>query len=122
IRKNGSVGKAPMHTELRIVDPNDQDVPTGEVGELFTKGPNITAGYWNKPEATKKVIKDGWFYTGNQAKFDDEGFLYIVDRKKDLIITGGENVYPVEVEQALYRHPEIQEVAIIGYPDKQWGE
>lgn len=79
-------------------------------------------GYWNKPEATKEAIKDGWFYTGDLAKFDDEGFIYIVDRKKDMIITGGENVYPIEVEQVLYRHPNIREAAIIGYPDEKWGE
>ena len=122
IRKNGSVGKAPVHTDVRIVDPNDRDVPPGEVGELIVRGPNVMVGYWNKPEATKEAIKDGWFYTGDLAKFDDEGFIYIVDRKKDMIITGGENVYPIEVEQVLYRHPNIREAAIIGYPDEKWGE
>ncbi|WP_216829816.1 acyl-CoA synthetase [Alkalihalobacterium elongatum] len=122
IRKNGSVGKAPVHTDVRIVDPNDRDVPAGEVGELIVKGPNVMVGYWNKPEATKEAIKDGWFYTGDLAKFDAEGFIYIVDRKKDMIITGGENVYPIEVEQVLYRHPNIREAAIIGYPDEKWGE
>jgi fatty-acyl-CoA synthase len=122
IRKNGSVGKEPMHTTVRIVDPNNRDVPPGFVGELIVKGPNIMAGYWNKPEETKEAIKNGWFYTGDLAKFDDEGFIYIVDRKKDMIITGGENVYPIEIEQVLYRHENISEVAIIGYPDEKWGE
>ncbi len=122
VRKNGSVGKEPMHTSVRIVDPNDRDVPPGEVGELIVQGPNIMAGYWNKPEETKAAIRNGWFYTGDLAKFDDEGFIYIVDRKKDMIITGGENVYPIEVEQVLYRHPNIREAAIIGYPDEKWGE
>ncbi|PWA12808.1 o-succinylbenzoate--CoA ligase [Pueribacillus theae] len=122
IRKNGSVGKPPVHTYVKIVDPNDQEVPIGEVGELLVKGPNITVGYWNQPEKTKESIKDGWFYTGDLAKQDEEGFLYIIDRKKDMIITGGENVYPVEIEQVLYRHPNIKEVAIIGVPDERWGE
>ncbi|CRK85107.1 o-succinylbenzoate--CoA ligase [Neobacillus massiliamazoniensis] len=122
VRKNGSVGRELIHTSVRIVDPNDRDVPTGEVGEMIVNGPNVMAGYWNKPEATKESIKNGWFYTGDLAKFDVEGFIYIVDRKKDMIITGGENVYPIEIEQLLYRHPNIKEVAIIGYPDEKWGE
>jgi fatty-acyl-CoA synthase len=121
-RKNGSVGKPPMHTEVRVVDPNDRDVPVGETGELIIKGPNILKGYWNNPEATRKSIKDGWFYSGDLARFDDEGFLYIVDRKKDMLITGGENVYPVEVEQVLFKHPNIKEVAVVGVPDEKWGE
>ncbi|WP_342434130.1 o-succinylbenzoate--CoA ligase [Neobacillus sp. FSL H8-0543] len=122
IRKNGSVGKEPIHTNVRIVDPFDRDVPPGKVGELIVNGPNVMAGYWNKPEATKEAIKNGWFYTGDLAKFDEEGFIYIVDRKKDMIITGGENVYPIEIEQVLYRHPNISEAAVLGYPDDQWGE
>jgi fatty-acyl-CoA synthase len=122
IRKNGSVGKTPIHTSVRIVDPNDRDVPPGEVGELIVNGPNVMAGYWNKPKATKEAIKNGWFYTGDLAKFDDEGFIYIVDRKKDMIITGGENVYPIEIEQLLFRHPNIREAAVIGCPDEKWGE
>ena len=122
VRKNGSVGKAPVHVEIRVVDENDRDVKVGGVGELLVKGPNVMTGYWNKPEATKETIKDGWLYTGDLAKFDEEGFLYIVDRKKDMIISGGENIYPIEIEQHLYKHPNIREVAIIGYPDKKWGE
>ncbi|GAA0493458.1 long-chain fatty acid--CoA ligase [Salinibacillus aidingensis] len=122
LRKNGSVGKEPMHTRVRIVNDYNQDVETGEVGELIVKGPNVMAGYWNKPEETRRVLKNGWFYTGDLAKFDEEGFIYIVDRKKDMIITGGENVYPIEVEQALYRHPNILETAVVGYPDEEWGE
>lgn len=121
-RKNGSVGKPPMHTEVRVVDPNERDVPVGETGELIIKGPNIMAGYWNNPVATENAIKNGWFYSGDLARFDDEGFLYLVDRKKDMIITGGENVYPVEVEQVLFKHPNIKEVAVIGVPDAKWGE
>ncbi|WHY75475.1 o-succinylbenzoate--CoA ligase [Neobacillus sp. WH10] len=122
VRKNGSVGKAPIHTNVRIVDPNDRDVPHGEVGELIVNGPNVMVGYWNKPEETKEAIKNDWFYTGDLAKFDEEGFIYIVDRKKDMIITGGENVYPIEIEQFLFRHPKIKEAAVVGYPDEKWGE
>ncbi|TDL75293.1 o-succinylbenzoate--CoA ligase [Rhodococcus qingshengii] len=122
IRKNGSVGKEPIHTNVRIVDPTDRDLPPGQVGELIVNGPNVMAGYWNKPEDTKQAIKNGWFYTGDLAKFDSEGFIYIVDRKKDMIITGGENVYPIEIEQVLYRHPNIKEAAVLGYPDDKWGE
>lgn len=122
IRKNGSVGKEPIHTNVRIVDPADRDLPPGHVGELIVNGPNVMAGYWNKPEETKQAIKNGWFYTGDLAKFDTEGFIYIVDRKKDMIITGGENVYPIEIEQVLYRHSNIKEAAVLGYPDDKWGE
>ncbi|WP_156289678.1 acyl-CoA synthetase [Oceanobacillus salinisoli] len=122
IRKHGSVGKTAIHVDVRIVDENDQDVLIGEVGELLVKGPNVMKGYWNKPEETREALKDGWFYTGDLAKFDEEYFIYIVDRKKDMIITGGENVYPIEIEQHLYQHPNIREVAVIGYADKKWGE
>ncbi|MEK3937336.1 long-chain fatty acid--CoA ligase [Sporosarcina sp. FSL W7-1349] len=122
LRKNGSVGKPPIHTEIKIVDPNEKEVPIGEVGELIVKGPNIFVKYWNKPEETERAIKNGWFFTGDLAKQDEEGFLYIVDRMKDMIITGGENVYPIEVEQVLFRHPNIKEVAVLGYPDEKWGE
>ncbi len=121
-RKNGSVGKSPMHSDFRIVNENDKDVKVEEVGELIVQGPNVMAGYWNKPLETKKAMKDGWFYTGDLAKLDEEGFLYIVDRKTDMIITGGENVYPIEVEQVLFKHPNIKDVAVIGYPDEKWVE
>src|SRR5699024_4198299 len=122
VRKNGSVGKPPIHVDIRVVDEFTQDVATEEIGELLVRGPNVFREYWNNPEETEKAIKNGWFHTGDLAKFDDEGFLYIVDRKKDMIISGGENVYPVEIEQLLYRHPAVKDVAIIGYPDDQWGE
>lgn len=121
-RKNGSVGKAPIHSDLRVVNEEDNDVEVGEIGELIVRGPNVMVGYWNKPEETKKAMKDGWFYTEDLAKFDDEGFLYIVDRKTDMIITGGENVYPIEVEQVLFSHPNVRDVAVIGYPDEKWVE
>ncbi|WP_219620113.1 acyl-CoA synthetase [Bacillus sp. T33-2] len=122
IRKKGSVGRTPIHTEVRIVGPQDMEVPAGEVGELLVKGPNVFVGYWNNPEETRKAIKSTWFYTGDLAKKDEEGFLYIVDRKKDMIISGGENIYPIEVEQVLYRIPNVKEVAVVGVPDEKWGE
>jgi fatty-acyl-CoA synthase len=92
------------------------------VGELLIRGPNITPGYWNKPEATKDAFVDGWLKTGDAARFDDEGFIYIVDRWKDMYISGGENVYPAEVENVLYQLPSVAEAAIIGVPDDRWGE
>ncbi|MGM7680825.1 o-succinylbenzoate--CoA ligase [Cytobacillus sp. Hm23] len=121
-RKMGSVGKNPIHTEVKIVNDLGSSVEHGEVGELLVKGPNVFAGYWNKPLETKKAIKDSWFYTGDLARMDDEGFIYIVDRKKDMIISGGENIYPAEVEQVLYKHPDIKEVAVVGAVDETWGE
>ena len=122
IRKIGSVGKPPIHVGVKIVDPTDREVPIGQVGELAIKGPNVTVGYWNKPEATKEALRSGWFYTGDLAKIDDEGYIYIVDRKKDMIISGGENIYPIEVEQVLVRMQNVKEVAVIGIPNEKWGE
>ena len=121
-RKLGSAGKPLMHTEVKVVDDEGQELPWGEVGELYIKGPNITPGYWNNPEATKNSFEDGWLKTGDAARFDDEGFVYIVDRWKDMYISGGENVYPAEVENVLYQLPQIAEAAIIGAPDERWGE
>ncbi len=121
-RKNGSVGKPLQHVDVRIVDDKGKDVAAGAVGELLVRGPNVMAGYWNKPEATREALSGGWFHTGDLARMDEEGFLYIVDRKKDMVITGGENVYSAEVEQVLFRHPNIREAAVIGVPDEIWGE
>ncbi|MDI3326927.1 MAG: o-succinylbenzoate--CoA ligase [Alicyclobacillaceae bacterium] len=122
LRKRGSVGKPLMHVDVRIVDDAGRDVPVGEVGELLVRGPTVTIGYWNRPAETREALRGGWLHTGDLARMDDEGFLYIVDRKKDMIISGGENVYPAEVEQVLYRHPKIREVAVVGAPDEKWGE
>ena len=122
IRKVGSAGKALMHTAIRIVDDTGDDVPPGTIGELLTKGPNITPGYWNKPEATVQSFTDGWLHTGDAARQDDEGFVYIVDRWKDMYISGGENVYPAEVENVLFQLPQVADAAIIGVPDPRWGE
>jgi fatty-acyl-CoA synthase len=122
IRKAGSAGKALMHTAIRIVDDVGKDVPANGIGELLIKGPNITPGYWNKPEATACAFTDGWLHTGDAARIDDEGFLYIVDRWKDMYISGGENVYPAEVENVLFQLPQVADVAIIGVPNERWGE
>ena len=103
--QGGSAGKAMMHTEIRIVDDQGKDVPQGAIGELLIKGPNITPGYWNKPEATAAAFTDGWLHTGDAVRLDEEGFVYIVDRWKDMYISGGENVYPAEVENVLFQLP-----------------
>ena len=118
----GSVGRPFLHVEARIVDERDDDVPTGEVGELVLRGPNVFAGYWGLPEASAETSRGGWFHSGDLARSDADGFVTLVDRKKDMIISGGENVYPIEVEQVLYRHPDLADVAVIGAPDPRWGE
>jgi len=122
IRKVGSAGTVLMHTAIRIVDDEGKDVAQGEIGELLTKGPNITPGYWNKPEATAQAFTDGWLHTGDAARQDEEGFVYIVDRWKDMYISGGENVYPAEVENVLFQLPQVADAAIIGVPNERWGE
>jgi fatty-acyl-CoA synthase len=122
IRKVGSAGKALMHTAIRIVDDENRDVAAGGIGELLIKGPNITPGYWNNPEATARSFTDGWLHTGDAARQDDEGFVYIVDRWKDMYISGGENVYPAEVENVLFEVPGVADAAIIGVPNERWGE
>jgi fatty-acyl-CoA synthase len=121
-RKAGSSGKPVLHTEVRIVRPDGSDAGVGELGELWVKGPNITPGYWNRPDANKASFTDGWLHTGDAARIDDEGFYYIVDRWKDMYISGGENVYPAEVENVLHQLAAIAEAAVIGIPSEQWGE
>lgn len=122
LRKAGSVGRPVFHSEARIVDEYDQDVGIDTVGELALAGPHVCSGYWNRPEATAEVLRDGWFHTGDLARRDSEGYYYIVGRKKDLIISGGENIYPAEIEGLMATHPSIAEAAIIGVPDPKWGE
>jgi len=109
-------------TEIKCVDEEGNEVAQGDVGEILIKSGFVMKGYWNRPEATADAVKDGWFRTGDAGYFDDEGFLYIHDRVKDMIVSGGENVYPAEVENALFGHPEIADVAVIGVPDEKWGE
>jgi fatty-acyl-CoA synthase len=121
-RKRGSTGRPLFHVDVKIVDDQGNEVAPGEVGELIQKGPTVMKGYWNNEKATEETIKDGWLYTGDLARCDEEGYIYIVDRKKDMIISGEENIYPAEIEQVLYSHPKIQEAAVIGVPDEKWGE
>jgi acyl-CoA synthetase (AMP-forming)/AMP-acid ligase II len=122
LRKNGSVGKALPFLEARIVDENNISLPVGEIGELICRGPNVMQAYHCNPQGTKKSIRDGWLYTGDLAKMDEEGFYYIVDRKKEMILSGGENIYPREIEEVLIRHPAVADVAVIGIPHPTWGE
>jgi fatty-acyl-CoA synthase len=123
VRKIGSAGTACFFTDVRVVTPELTDVAAGEKGEVLVQGPNVTPGYWQQPAATQAAFAgDGWLRTGDLAQVDDEGYLYIVDRLKDMIISGGENVYPAEVEEALYTHPAVAECAVIGVPDARWGE
>jgi fatty-acyl-CoA synthase len=111
-----------MHTEMRIVNEAGQDCGADEIGELWVAGPNITPGYWNRPDATASAFEGRWLKTGDAARKDDEGFVYIVDRWKDMYISGGENVYPAEVENVLYQLPQVAEAAVIGVPHEKWGE
>lgn len=121
--KIGSVGKAQIMTAVRIVDESGADVPEGGVGEMWLKGPGLTPGYWNKPEATATAFtEDGWLRTGDLAQADEDGFFYIVGRAKEMFISGGENVYPAEVENILCDHPAVLEVAVVGKQDEKWGE
>jgi len=122
IEKMGSVGQPAFHGEVRIVDGKGKPVKAGEIGEIAVKGPIVMNGYWKRPDLTRQVIKGGWLHTGDLAKFDEDGFAYIVDRKKDMFISGGENVYPAEVEKALFGHPAILDAAVVGVPDEKWGE
>ena len=121
-RKAGSSGKPVLHTEVRIVKPDGTEAGVGELGELWVKGPNVTPGYWNRPDANASSFTDGWLHTGDATRIDEEGFYYIVDRWKDMYISGGENVYPAEVENVLHQLAAIAEAAVIGVPDEQWGE
>ena len=120
--KIGSAGLPAMHTEVRIANEDGSDTPLGEKGELWCRGPNITPGYWNRPDVSADSIKDGWLKTGDAARMDEDGYYYIVDRWKDMYISGGENVYPAEVEEVIYQLPQIGEVAVIGVPDEKWVE
>ena len=120
-RKAGSAGKPVLHTEVRIVRPDGTDADVGELGELWVKGPNITPGYWNRPDANKSSFTDGWLHTGDATRVDEEGFYYIVDRWKDMYISGGENVYPAEVENVLHQLAAIAEAAVIGIPERAMG-
>jgi fatty-acyl-CoA synthase len=123
ISKLGSAGQAAFYTDLKIVNDDNQEVATLEHGEICISGANVMKGYWNRPEATAKAIdSQGWFHSGDIGYLDEDGFLFICDRLKDMVISGGENIYPAEVESVLYKHDSVAEVAVIGLPDEKWGE
>jgi len=123
VRKKGSIGKPLMFTEARAAAEDGTVMPAGEVGELWLRGPHVSKGYWNNPQATAAALdKDGWFHTGDLARRDEEGFYYIAGRKKDMLISGGVNIYPAEIEGELLLHPAVQDAAVVGIPDATWGE
>jgi acyl-CoA synthetase (AMP-forming)/AMP-acid ligase II len=117
-----SAGRAAPHAEIRVVDPGGAEVPAGTVGEITVRGGHVMMGYWNKPRETEAALRDGWLHTGDGGYLDEHGYLYVVDRLKDMIITGGENVYSAEVENAIASHPAVAQCAVIGVPDPDWGE
>ena len=122
VNKVGAIGVPGFGWKCKIVDENDQIVEKGDVGELCVKGPGVMKCYYHDPKATAEVLKDGWLHTGDMAKQDEDGFIFLVDRKKDVIISGGENLYPVQIEDFLAAHPKIHDVAVIGLPDPRLGE
>jgi long-chain acyl-CoA synthetase len=121
-RKAGSIGTPVEGVEMKVVDDEGHDLPAGQVGEIVIRGHNLMKGYWNRPDATTEAIRDGWFHTGDLAQVDEDGYFFIVDRKKDMIIRGGYNVYPREIEEVLYEHPAVREVAVVGVPHDELGE
>jgi long-chain acyl-CoA synthetase len=121
-RKPGSIGTPIRGVRMRVVDDSAQEVPPGQVGEIVISGPNVMKGYWQRPEATAEAIRDGWFHSGDLARVDEDGYFFIVDRKKDMIIRGGYNIYPREIEEVLYEHPAVAEAAVIGLPHPALGE
>ena len=122
IHKVGAIGKAGFGWEVKIADENGNAVERGQVGELYVKGPGVMTCYYRDEKATAETLKDGWLLTGDMAQEDEDGFIYLVDRKKDVIISGGENLYPVQIEDFLRSHPAVKDVAVIGLPDKRLGE
>lgn len=121
-RRLASAGKEAHVVEARVVNENDEPVKPGEIGEIVARGKNIMMGYWKNPELTAETLRGGWLHTGDMGTIDEDGYIYLVDRKQDMIITGGENVYPKEVEDVLYEHPAVQECAVVSAPDERWGE
>jgi long-chain acyl-CoA synthetase len=117
-----SCGQAVAGVDVRVFGPDGHAMPPGEIGEVVVRGPNVMQGYWNKPEQTAEVLRNGWYYTGDLGYMNDQGYIFLVDRAKDMIISGGENVYSTEVEEVLYQHPAVLEAAVFGVPDEQWGE
>lgn len=122
LRKRGSAGKRLFHVQIAIFDDDDNELPRGDTGEIVVRGPNIFKEYWNMPEETAEALRNGWFHTGDMGRFDEEGYLWILDRKKDMIISGGENIYPAEVEDVISGHPKVADVGVVGMRDAKWGE
>jgi fatty-acyl-CoA synthase len=117
-----SCGRPTFPAVVRIVDGDGKDVPQGEVGDIICRHINVMSGYLKNPEATAETIRDGWLWTGDMAKMDEEGFLYIVDRSKDMVVSGGFNIFPREIEDVLFEHPAVKGAAVVGVPDEKWGE
>jgi fatty-acyl-CoA synthase len=117
-----AAGRPAVGTEVRIVDPDGDPLPNGALGEILVRGPQLMKGYWNRPDETAATLRDGWLHTGDAGTLDELGYLYVQDRIKDMIVSGGENVYPSVVEQVLAQHPAVAEAAVIGVPDARWGE
>jgi acyl-CoA synthetase (AMP-forming)/AMP-acid ligase II len=122
VKRLSSAGKPCINVEVKVVNEDSKDLPTGEVGEVILRGYHMMRGYWNLPEATSEVIRDGWLFTGDMGYFDSKGFLFLVDRKRDVIISGAFNIYPKEIEDVIVTHPKVKEVTVIGVPDEKWGE
>jgi acyl-CoA synthetase (AMP-forming)/AMP-acid ligase II len=122
LRKIASCGREAIWAELRVVDENGNDVKGDEVGEIIIKGDGVIKEYWKDPDKTKDAIKNGWWHSGDMAKVDEDGYISIVDRKTGMIISGGINIYPREIENVLYSHPAVKEAVVIGVPDREWGE
>ena len=122
VKRSSASGRAIVNYEIRVVDGQDRDVPVGEVGEVIGRSVSMTRGYWDRPEETAEVLKNGWLHTGDLARMDEDGYIYVVERKKDMIISGGKNIYSPEIEEVLYRHPAILEATVFGVPDDYWGE
>jgi fatty-acyl-CoA synthase len=122
LHKSGSVGLSFTNVEIRVVDDEMKDVPPGQVGEIIFRGPTVMKGYYKLPAATEEAFRGGWLHSGDLVVVDEDGYISVVDRKKDMLISGGENIYPKEIEEVLYTHPAILEAAVVGVPDEKWGE
>jgi acyl-CoA synthetase (AMP-forming)/AMP-acid ligase II len=122
LRRLESAGRAVFGTEIRIIDEEGRPLPPGELGEIIARGDQVMTGYWKLEEATSETLKDGWLHTGDLGTMDEEGYVYVTDRMKDMIVSGGENVYPREIEEVLFSHPAVADAAVIGVPSAQWGE
>jgi acyl-CoA synthetase (AMP-forming)/AMP-acid ligase II len=122
LKKAGTAGRACLYVDIAVMDEKDRMLPAGEAGEVCVRGPNVMAGYWNRPDETARTIRNGWLHSGDIGFLDADGFLTLVDRKKDMLISGGENVYPAEIEKLLAGHPDVADVGVVGRADKQWGE